>query len=244
MARMARRNPVGRLTERDLEVLRWVGQGGVASLGQIACRFWPGKRAQTALDRVRQLVKAGYLEIHVYDAGGTWGIGNEDNERDANNERVFTLTEGGSLLFSPSERQLFYIDLPSLAEVRQQILAQEAYIRLEAQLSEQGAELVGWKSERVIRAGTLTLYRRDRQQMHTPMQLDIPDAEATVRMAGGELQILCIEVDGAYYGKMLCQKAASLAKAGHPVIWVCTQARACCVQQAIAEYPNIQLLIL
>lgn len=232
---MARRNLIRRLTERDGEVLRWIGQGGVANLGQIARRFWSSRKVDTALDRLRQLAKTGYLAMHLCDPC-TIGM--------PNSRWLFTLTEQGSLLFSPSERQSFYIGLPTLAEIRQQLLAQEAYLRLEAQMREQGGELVQWKSERALRAETLTAQRQAKRHKGPLVQAEIPDAQATVVTSSGELRILHIEVDGAYYGKMLWQKADSLAKAGYPVIWVCTEGRTGYIQERVGKYPNIQVLSL
>lgn len=225
---MARRNAVGRLTERDREILRWTGQGGVATLDQIARRFWRGAQTQTTMDRLRQLVKGGYLATHLCDSRCPGG----------REQRVFTLTQQGTMQFSPPERQHFYVGPPPPAEIRQQILAQEAYLRLETQAREQGAQLVGWKSERALRAELLRPVGRG----EALLQVDIPDAEVVILTANGEHQILYVEVDGAYYGKMLWQKANGLAKAGHPVVWVCTLARANYIRRAVAEYPNIQVL--
>lgn len=237
---MARRSAVGWPTDRDRNILQWVGQGGVATLDQLARRFWPSKGVDAALNRLRQLVKAGYLETHVCDS---WCPGGTERR----GERVFALTQQGFMQFNPSERQHFYVGLPPPAEIGQQILAQEAYLRLEMQAREQGAQLVGWKSERALRAELL----RSHHHMLRPgargedlLQRDIPDAEVVILTASGERQILYVEVDGAYYGKMLWQKAGGLAKSGHPVIWVCTLSRADYIRKAVAEYPNIQVLSL
>jgi hypothetical protein len=232
---VARRSPARRITERDREILRWTGQGGIASLSQLARRFWPCCAEETALDRLRQLVKADYLAMYVWDQG----TGLSEYER-----RLFTLTERGFLLFSPAERLLFYTSPPSPAEVRQQLLAQEAYLELETQARSRGARLLGWKSERVLRGELRQRRHRAQPQGHPPLPRDIPDAEVTILTASGERQILYIEMDGAYYGKMLWQKADNLGKAGYQVLWVCTEARAKYIQEAVARYPNIRVLSL
>jgi hypothetical protein len=227
---VVRRSGSLQLTTRDLDILRWIGQGGVASLDQVARRFWEGKQPETALTRLRQLVKGGYLEAHVCDALRP-------------GELVFTLTQRGRLEFDPSWRERLQIGLPSAGEIRQQLLAQDAYLALEAWAREQGAELVSWSSEREMRA---SFHRTRRSSIRRSRQVtahDIADAQAVVLTADGERLLLDIEIDGAYYGKMLKDKAARLGKSGRTVIWVCTQEREASIRRATNDYPNILVLV-
>lgn len=229
---MARRNPVGRLTERDREILRWTGQGGVATLDQLARRFWLGAQTQTTMDRLRQLVKAGYIEVHFCDAR-------------CSGEQVFTLTEKGASLLEPALRKHLCTGLPPVAEIKQQLLAQDAYLKLVELTHEESSELVEWHPERQLRAGALRRYAKLRRGTLPLMSIEIPDAKAVVITRHGERETLYIEIDGAYYGKMLQHKAsylASLAGPGCRVIWVCTSDRVRQVQAVVAQYPSIEVL--
>lgn len=228
---MARREAIRRLTTRDCEILHWIGQGGVANLSQVARRFWPGKQVDTALDRLRQLVKAGYLRMDVCDAQALGG-------------RIFTLTKEGSLLFDPPLRESFYNGLLGVAEIGQQILAQEAYLNLEAWALERGSQLIEWKSERTLRAEFLRAQARSGRRKGVHTTGEIPDARAVFITTCGGREIVDIEIDGVYYGKMLCQKAEYLSKSGHQVVWVCTKARAGYIRRAVGGYPNIRVAVL
>ncbi len=55
------------LTERDTELLRWTGQGGVASLDQLWRKFWPEAKRQSCYDRLQLLRKAGLLDKEFID---------------------------------------------------------------------------------------------------------------------------------------------------------------------------------
>lgn len=226
---MVRRGPASQLTVRDRDILYWVGSGGIASLEQLARRFWPAKRIVTAHDRLRQLVKSGYLEMHVCDARSP-------------GERVFSLTQAGAQQLAPELQRHLYIGLPSIAELRQQLLAQEAYLKLDAQAREQGGQLVDWQSERQLRAEVLRTQRLLKHSGQPVFQAEIPDARAVIAFPHKQHEVLYIEMDGAYYGKILCQKAISFAASGQKVIWVCTEARVKYVQEAVANYPNIEAL--
>jgi hypothetical protein len=207
----------------------WIGQAGVASLDQLARRFWPGKRPGTASDRLRRLVQAGYLEMQVWD-------GRQPGER------IFALTHKGYMQLGSASREQLHVGFPAPAGITQQLLAQDAYLWLEAQVRERAGQLTSWKSERELRAEFLRAEHIARRSGKLTSSVEIPDAQATIMTAQGEEQILYIEIDGAYYGKMLWQKAKGLAKSGQQVLWVCTKARANYVRKAVAEYPNIQVL--
>jgi hypothetical protein len=226
---MARRNAAGYLTRRDLHILHWVGLGGLASLDQLARRFWPSMQASAALDRLRQLVKGGYLAMHRCDE---WTAG----------ERVFCLTKRGAQQFEPWVREQLYCGLPPAGEIKQQLLAQEAYLRLEAQVHIEGGRIVEWLPERRLRASLMSARYRAKQSGARLSQVSIPDAQVEIVSAKGERQLFYVEIDGAYYGRMLRQKAYALQESGHRVVWVCTKGRAGYIGRAVAPYRNIEVL--
>lgn len=226
---MVRSTATKRITARDEAIFRWIGGAGIASFDQLWRRYWPGRSEQTAMNRLRRLTKAGFLEMHMCDARRP-------------GERVFTLAEGCHWQVGSAHRAALHTGLPSPSEIRQQLLAQDAYLILEAQLHEQGGKLLEWRSERQLRAKLLRARHRARQDSESLAAMSIPDAQVDILSTTGERQTLYIEIDGAYYGKMLWQKAKYLAEPGHAVIWVCTQARADYVQQAVSAYPNISIL--
>lgn len=222
------------LTPRDIDILLWIGRAGIGSLDQVAKRFWAGRSRQTAAGRMRWLVKAGYLEMHSCNVR-TQG------------ELVFCITEQGYRKFGSSQRERLQVGLPTPAEIKQQLMAQDTFLVLETQIRRAGGRLVEWQSERELRAEL----RRDRAKAQQPQHprralspLDIPDARVIITTSQGDVEILYVEIDGAYYGKMLCEKAKCLAKRGQQIVWICTQERAGYVEKAVAGYPNIQVLII
>ena len=132
--------------------------------------------------------------------------------------------------------------LPSLAEIRQQLMAQDVRTVIEREIHESGGQVVEWQYERHLRAELRRKLARARGRVREQMPVDIPDARATICTATGSVELLDIEVDGAYYGKMLCQKAKCLSKSGRQVVWVCSAERAGYLQEALAGYPNIRVL--
>jgi len=137
------------VTERDKELMRFIGQGGVATLDQLHRRHWPNAQVQTARDRLSQLEKAGWIKAQPVSAGGQ------------GNEIAFTLTRKGAALFPRSEAERFYIGLPSLGELKQQLRGQDARIQLERYLAQRGERLLYWKSEREISGSSaLSLCRK------------------------------------------------------------------------------------
>ncbi len=228
------RNPTSaqakQLTPRDTAILQWVGQAGIASLDQVARRFWSGRSLQTGLRRMRRLVRAGYLEMHFCNVRRP-------------GEVVFCMAEWGYRQFSSAQRERLQVGLPAPAEIAQQLLAQDAYIEIEAQVRREGGRLVGWRSERELRAEFVRSRSNPQQRERALSTMSIPDAQAMIITAHGEMEIIDIEVDGAYYGKMFWQKAKRLSESGHQVVWVCTQARASYVQKAVTDYPNIRILL-
>lgn len=196
------------VTDRDQELMRFIGQGGVATLDQLHRRHWPKAQLQTARDRLSQLEKAGWIKAQPVSAGGH------------GNEIAFTLTRKGAALFPKAEAERFYIGLPSVSELKQQLKGQDARIQLEGYLAQRGEKLIYWKSEREIRSEfyrELFTYNKKHGYAHNkkhwdrPSVDDIADAQATVIDGQGNERTINIEIDGQYYGKM-AQNGHSYAK--------------------------------
>jgi hypothetical protein len=228
---MARRRAARHLTPRDRQILGWVGQAGLASLDQLARFGWAGRCLRTAQDRLTQLVKAGYLQVTTCDARQP-------------GERVYTLTRQGRLQFPAAERERLQVGLPPPQERQQQLLAQDAYLRLATEAAAAGGALIYWRTERELRGA----FRRAQQQAaragQPPPTGEIPDGQAVFTTATGQIEEIDVEIDGQYYGRMLHTKAARFGQGGRPTLWVCTAARARAVTRATQDYPNIQLVVL
>jgi|APThiThiocy_ev2_2_1041544.scaffolds.fasta_scaffold47747_2 DNA-binding PadR family transcriptional regulator len=202
------------VTERDLAIMRLLGTDGVSNLETIHEKFWPQEKPRTCRERLAQLEKAGWLESHFVDTRGK------------KNQLVFTLTaQGAKQHFNQVERKFMITKLPAYNEVHQQLMAQRSRFILEEQLKGRGLELIGWNNERKLRSEA-------RLQQHPGSRAwgalgGVADAQAViVNPATGETNLLNIEVDGAYYGKVLREKIARIASAGNSTIWVTTPDRA------------------
>lgn len=227
---MTRRHAARRLTPRDLTVLHWIGQAGIAALDQVARFGWAGRRVYSVQDRLNQLVKAGYLQSTTCDARQP-------------GEQVYALTQAGWRLFTPQEREQLRIGLPAVKERKQQLLAQEAYLRLAAEARAAGGMLVAWRSERDLRGEVRRGQQATAHAPDSPVADEIADGQAVIATADGTTQEVDVEIDGQYYGRMLRQKAAAFGQGGRPTIWVCTANRARAVQQATRPYANIRVLV-
>jgi DNA-binding PadR family transcriptional regulator len=219
------------LTERDLLVLKFVGKGGIASLSQLNAKFWPGAKERTCYERLHKLKKSGFLKTEVTTV------------RNKKGELIFLITPNGSNLFSQSIKDQFFNNITT-SEVKQQLLAQEAIIKLEKEWAEQGKELVNWKHERELRSEMKQKQGKFKKVTTNQPQVEVADAQATIRdNTTGEIYEVEIEVDGAYYGKMLKGKIDRFAASNKPAIWVTTPDRAEMIANRISSHPNIQLLV-
>jgi DNA-binding PadR family transcriptional regulator len=215
------------LMDRDLEVLKFIGKGGLASVSQIHSKFWPETLTQTCYARLMKLQKAGLLKSEL------------STILDQKGEMVFSLQPAGSKLFSRAIQDRFFTNVTH-SEEKQQLLAQDALIKLEKEWAEQGKVIVNWKHERELK-GELT--RQQKKGIDTS-QMEVADAQATVRDdSTGEIYQVEIEVDGEYYGKMLKGKIDRFAASNKPTIWVTTPNRAEMISSRIINHPNIHLLI-
>jgi len=228
---MPRRYAVKRTTARDLQLLQWIGQHGLAAEPLLAQRFWCGKRDATARDRLAQLVQAGYLERHTCDARRP-------------GDRVYTLTRPGRLLFAPAEQERLQLGLPAPGERKQQLLVQEAYLLLEAEAATQGQQLAYWRGEREIRSAFRRAQQVAAHAHRAAPDWESPDAQAVLTDSNGEVVAeVDVEIDGQYYGRMLREKAQRFGQGGRPTVWVCEPRRTRIVQRAIQPYPNIRVLV-
>lgn len=211
------------VTPRDLEIMRLLGTDGVSSFKVIHERFWPGAKERTCRERLTQLEKAGFIESHYVDTRG------------AKNELVFSLTRKGARdNFSPVERRFMITKLPAYNEIHQQLMAQQARFRLHQQLKKHGLELSGWLNERQLHSQA-RLKQRPGTRAWGRIG-GIADAQAEImNPATGEIENRNIEVDGAYYGKVLRQKIAGIARAGIYTTWVTTPNRANRIHREISE---------
>lgn len=194
--------------------MRLLGTDGVSSFKVLHERFWPEAKERTCRERLDQLVKAGWLESHYIDTRG---------ER---NQLVFSLTPRGARdNFYTVERRFMLTKLPAFNEVHQQLMAQQARFRLIERLEKQGLKLAGWLNER-------QLHSQARRKLQPGKRAygrigGIADAQASIlNPATGEIESRNIEVDGAYYGKVLREKIAGIARTGTRTTWVTTPERA------------------
>ncbi len=72
---------------------------------------------------------------------------------------------------------------------------------------------------------------------------EISDGQGVLEHPDGHQTTFEVEIDGAYYGRMLRDKVAGLARSGKPVLYVTTAGRAATIRQAIASHTNISLLV-
>jgi hypothetical protein len=209
------------LSTRNQVILRWIGEGGVATRQQLTRRYWSDARPRTAYRQLQRLVSSGYLLMRP------WHIATRQ-------EVIYALTPEGGWVLNAGAPHL-YIDWPSHGEIDHLIRGQEVRSLLEQRLAARGGTLIQWRSERLLR----------HLQPPSTQPGDIPDAQMIVRPTqNGPIETVDIEIDGKYYGQMLAGKAAQYGDYTRPVLWVCEPHRAPLVGTAIQSYPNIELLVL
>jgi hypothetical protein len=215
------------ITERDRQILEFVGRNGVAAIGQLHSRYWTNAKERTAQERLQQLVNAGYL---LRDSTDTRQPG----------EIIYGLTRKGAGEFGRLEARRLTVGLPNRGEMKQQLQMQDTYTRLEKDLAGRGAKLVDWRNERELRG------EQRREQIRTKGRSagsrsrlnfeDIADGQAVIEQADGTLTQLDIEADGQYYGQMLKNKLTQLSRSARPTIWVTTgKRRAARIEREIEE---------
>lgn len=217
-------------TERDMELMRRIGQSGLDSFENIKANFWADAKERTARERLLQLEKAGWIEAKYVDARKP-------------GELIFTLTTRGEKLFTRPERDRFMTARPQ--EYNQQLLAQDSRTRLERQLAEQGARLLDWKNEHELKSAASKNYRRSAASGASSEQgAEVADAQAIILNGDGQTITLDIEIDGAYFGKQLAKKVSSLSSSGQPALWVTTPGRTRTITQALQPHPQIEMMVI
>ncbi len=227
---MARRYAARQLTARDRDLLHWIGQAGIATEGQIHRRYWAGKLLGTAQDRLLQLRKAGLVEQQVCDVVRP-------------GEPVYTLTRKGRLLFTHAERARLHVGLPAQHELKQQLVAQDAYLHLAAEVQAAGGTWGDWRGERDLRSEFRREQQAAAQSGATAPTWEIADAQVVWTDTTGSVQTVDVEIDGQYYGKMLARKLARFGTSGRPTVWVCASPRrTALVTKAAAAWPTIRII--
>ena len=96
-------------------------------------------------------------------------------------ELVFFLTDKGRELFTPAERQRFMQARAS--EYKQQLILQEARLRLKRQLEEHGGggEIIEWRNEHELKS----LWKRAQNAGQKYEVDELADAECVIRTADG-----------------------------------------------------------
>jgi hypothetical protein len=205
-------------------ILRWIGDGGLASRPQLTRRFWPHARyPRAAYQYLHDLIRQGHLLTarqtvlgRVYD--------------------LYVLTEQGSTaikVYPPFVRTGW----PHHREYAHLLLGQEVRLHLEQQLARagQGGQILAWRTDYLLRHLTPP----------SQTQEEIADVQVELRRtATSRLEVLHVEVDGSYYGTLLETKAAAYGTQQVPVLWACLPHRATRIRNAVAAYPNIEVLTL
>jgi hypothetical protein len=213
------------LTPFSRSLLRWIGDGGLATRDQLARRFWPPDgHPRSPYVYLHRLEQQGYLRTRPHQVLGRV-------------QPLYVLTAAAStaLQIAPP---FVRIDWPAPAEYEHLALAQETRLHLEQQLAQAaaGGAILAWRSDYLLRH----LYPPTGSRVH------IPDIQVELRAAAQQtVEIYQIEIDGGHYhGKMLARKVAQYGAQPHKVIWACRPNRVARIARAIGPYPNIGILAL
>ncbi|HET7081103.1 MAG TPA: replication-relaxation family protein [Chloroflexia bacterium] len=205
-------------------LLRWIGDGGLATGDQLARRFWPPDgHARSPYVYLHRLEQQGYIRSRRHQVLGRV-------------QPLYVLTAAASTALQ-IDPPFVRIDWPPPAEYEHLALAQETRLYLEQQLANSaGGAILAWRSDYLLRH----LYPPTGTQEH------IPDIQAKLCFGPRQrVETYQIEIDGGHYhGKMLARKVAQYGAQPHKVIWACRTHRAARIARAIQPYPNIQILAL
>jgi hypothetical protein len=200
-------------------LLRWIGEGGLASRAQLARRFWPAARyPRTAYQHLYRLVRQGYLLTTPYDRHGR-------------HHDLYVLTAAGSAVLG-TVPPFVRIGWPPSHEWPHLLGGQEVRLHLEQRLAAAG------------QGGAIRAWRTDYRLRHLPLPARAPAAIADIQMewcrtATSASETVLIEIDGAYFGQMLATKVAAYADPATRVLWVCSPHRVARRRRAVAaQYQN------
>jgi hypothetical protein len=246
---MPNRGEARQFSERDREVVRFIGWGGVASLAQLHAKFWLVRQLSTCRSRLLQLEKVGWLESRYSDV-----------LKPTCPQLIFSITPKAAANFSADEHSRMLVGLPASHELKQQLIAQTARLRLEQDLAEQGQRVVEWLNEHDLRREYATIAPPGQSRQTSAVNYhqigaahsegihslvaEIADARAIIVDRAGRHSAIDIEIDGYYYGRMLDEKLAGLERSPRPVIYVTWQSRADHLKAALQAYPNLHLLVI
>lgn len=209
--------------------MRWIGSSGIASLVQLARRYWPVAKVQTAQARLSQLVAARYLHSQWRTHRGQSLL-------------TYALTQQGAAELPAVVRDRLHIGWPGRLLISQQLLANDALSAIEDGLSARGAKLIAWRSARELQQERAREVAKARWEGAFLLPREVPDAQMLVLEPDGSRIVIDIEVDGQYHGAMLAGKAYQYSKTKRPLLWVCTQERYLRVEAATKPYRNISIL--
>lgn len=214
--RSRRYNPHVHPTARDRAIFAYIAAFGVASLAQLHRRFWPQAKVQTCADRLAKLVSGGFLHTEVTTARGE-------------PEPIFWIERKASLLFDQPQRARFVKGRPPTAEM--------AHILRTADVVEaigRKSQIVGFTNEHHLKGEEAKKTKPNSRVRH------VADGRVTILQRGAAHAYL-IEIDGAYYGKRLQQKAKELGRLGEQVLWVVySPRRLATISRVAASYPTIR----
>ena len=227
------RNRIGGLTDRDLAILRWIGFGGIASLEQLAVRFWQSSnQITTAKARLARLEGAGLLRRAWCHKRGK-------------PELVYTLTARGVKELPPIVQDRVRPGWPPSGEIVQQLMANDAQALIERELQPKGARIIEWRTARELRAEYGKEVARANYEGRNLPHTEIADAQIEIQAKDGSKTIVDIELDGQYFGRMLEEKMKGFGKQkSRRVWWVCTAARSNIISAAALPYRNIRVVVL
>ena len=225
------------LTDRDLELLKVVGENGLALLEQLWLMYWQptGGKLRTCRERLARLEHANYLSRHFLGVRGR-----------RRGEIAFSLTAQGRDVLPTLLHSYYQVGLPSSHELRQQIMALDARIVLARLLAKEGKTIVQWLSERVVRSQVMSARLSEGGGWSEDHKIDlhpgeIPDARLLLALSTAKApapaadedegdedyerwvqqhEELDLELDGQYTGVALGEKLEALSKLKNSVIYV------------------------
>jgi hypothetical protein len=205
-------------------ILRWIGDGGLASRGQLTRRFWPCARdPRAAYQYLHDLVNRGLLLTAWQTVLGRV-------------HDLYVVTGPGSAALNVHP-PFVRTGWPHPREYAHLLLGQEVRLYLEQQLAcaGQGGQILAWRTDYLLR------------HLLPPAQTpeEIADVQVELRReTASPVEVLHVEVDGGYYGTLLEAKAAAYGTQPGPVLWACLPQRVARIRKAVAAYPNIDVLTL
>ncbi len=200
-------------TERDRDLIRFLGEHGCATTAQIAQLYWPGRKVRTCAERLDLLVKAGFLHTtSVYSRGME--------------EQVYWIQQKGSRIFEKDVRDRFQLGKPAETEIAHILGTNDILYKM----NQKGA-VKQFTNEHVLKSN----------KIRSGDEFQVGDAEVQYEV-NGKTYTFTIEVDnGHYHGKQLHQKIQDFGTSGKPTLWVVyTKQRLSRLKELCHGYSNIR----